>query len=239
VHDRNNDKSTWDVAPPKYREPDEGILEHERKRKVEVKCLELQVELEEKEYVLCLCLLHPLGFSQQPARNTGLTKQRSSNALTNSVRNCLRILLLRPNLVVAHSSPLTRMQWLQRRRLSWQKWPVRLGHGLITKKGMRSTRRSRKRRGSEESLKRRRGRRKGLNGRRREKRRGKGWKNRKRNGKKKDRGGSRKKKKGEKRGKESQGERTETAVPCLLLLAFLAGITEIETVNLLDDLLCL
>ncbi|KAF8204918.1 cwf21 domain-containing protein [Pholiota molesta] len=48
VHERTNDKSAWDTAPPKHREPDEAILEHERKRKVEVKCLELQDELEEK-----------------------------------------------------------------------------------------------------------------------------------------------------------------------------------------------
>ncbi|KAJ7020210.1 hypothetical protein C8F04DRAFT_1319233 [Mycena alexandri] len=41
--------SAWDSAPPKHREPDEGILEHERKRKVEVKCLELQLVLEEEE----------------------------------------------------------------------------------------------------------------------------------------------------------------------------------------------
>ncbi|GAW10161.1 cwf21-domain-containing protein [Lentinula edodes] len=41
--------SAWDVAPPKHREPDQGILEHERKRQVEVKCLELQLELEEKD----------------------------------------------------------------------------------------------------------------------------------------------------------------------------------------------
>ncbi|KAF8592516.1 cwf21-domain-containing protein, partial [Ramaria rubella] len=40
--------AAFDMAPPKHREPDEGILEHERKRKVEVRCLELQVELEEK-----------------------------------------------------------------------------------------------------------------------------------------------------------------------------------------------
>lgn len=40
--------SAWDSGPPKHREPDEGILEHERKRKVEVKCLELQLELEDK-----------------------------------------------------------------------------------------------------------------------------------------------------------------------------------------------
>ncbi|KAJ3803152.1 cwf21 domain-containing protein, partial [Lentinula aff. detonsa] len=40
--------AAWDVAPPKHREPDQGILEHERKRQVEVKCLELQLELEDK-----------------------------------------------------------------------------------------------------------------------------------------------------------------------------------------------
>ncbi|KAJ6599317.1 cwf21 domain-containing protein, partial [Mycena vulgaris] len=40
--------SAWDAAPPKHREPDEGILEHERKRKVEVKCLELQLQLEDE-----------------------------------------------------------------------------------------------------------------------------------------------------------------------------------------------
>ncbi len=43
--DRTN---AWDAAPPKHREPDKEILEHERKRKVEVKCLELQLELEDK-----------------------------------------------------------------------------------------------------------------------------------------------------------------------------------------------
>jgi len=37
------------LAPPKHREPDEAILEHERLRKVEVKCLELQVKLEDDE----------------------------------------------------------------------------------------------------------------------------------------------------------------------------------------------
>ncbi|KAF8528888.1 hypothetical protein BU17DRAFT_22781, partial [Hysterangium stoloniferum] len=40
--------AAFDVAPPKHREPDEGILEHERKRKVEIRCLELQIELEDK-----------------------------------------------------------------------------------------------------------------------------------------------------------------------------------------------
>lgn len=33
----------------RHREPDAGILDHERKRKVEVKCLELQLQLEEDE----------------------------------------------------------------------------------------------------------------------------------------------------------------------------------------------
>lgn len=42
--------AAFDMAPPKHREPDEGILEHERMRKVEVRCLELQVELEDKGY---------------------------------------------------------------------------------------------------------------------------------------------------------------------------------------------
>ncbi|KAG6878263.1 hypothetical protein C0993_010035 [Termitomyces sp. T159_Od127] len=48
-HETAQDRaSAWDTAPPKHREPDEAILEHERKRKVEVKCLELQLELEDK-----------------------------------------------------------------------------------------------------------------------------------------------------------------------------------------------
>lgn len=52
THETAADRAAaWDVAPPKHREPDAEILEHERKRKVEVKCLELQLELEDKEYV--------------------------------------------------------------------------------------------------------------------------------------------------------------------------------------------
>lgn len=35
-------------GPPVHRAPDQGILEHERKRRVEVKCMELRDELEEK-----------------------------------------------------------------------------------------------------------------------------------------------------------------------------------------------
>lgn len=49
-HETSQDRaSAWDSGPPKHREPDEGILEHERLRKVEIKCLELQLELEDKE----------------------------------------------------------------------------------------------------------------------------------------------------------------------------------------------
>lgn len=45
AHDRAN---AWDVAPPKHREPDAEILEHDRKRKVEVQCFELQLKLEDE-----------------------------------------------------------------------------------------------------------------------------------------------------------------------------------------------
>lgn len=55
VQDRT---SAWDAAPPKHREPDAEILEHERKRMVEVKCLELQLKLEEDGYVhVQLCIV--------------------------------------------------------------------------------------------------------------------------------------------------------------------------------------
>ncbi|KIO02816.1 hypothetical protein M404DRAFT_69312, partial [Pisolithus tinctorius Marx 270] len=48
VHQTPADRAAaWDIAPPKHREPDAAILEHERKRKVEVKCLELQLKLED------------------------------------------------------------------------------------------------------------------------------------------------------------------------------------------------
>lgn len=36
-------------AEVRHRQPDAGILEHERKRGVEVKCLELQMQLEDME----------------------------------------------------------------------------------------------------------------------------------------------------------------------------------------------
>ncbi|EAU84548.2 pre-mRNA-splicing factor CWC21 [Coprinopsis cinerea okayama7 len=45
----NQQDNSWEAAPPKHREPDQGILEHERKRAVEVKCLELQLKLEDEE----------------------------------------------------------------------------------------------------------------------------------------------------------------------------------------------
>ena len=51
-HTTQDRDAAWDAAPPKHREPDQGILEHERKRTVEVKCLELQVKLEDDEYVV-------------------------------------------------------------------------------------------------------------------------------------------------------------------------------------------
>lgn len=51
-HQTSTDRgAAWDLAPPKHREPDQAILEHEKKRKVEVKCLELQLKLEEDGYV--------------------------------------------------------------------------------------------------------------------------------------------------------------------------------------------
>lgn len=37
-----------DNGPPVHRQPDQGILDHEKKRKVEIRCLELRDELEEK-----------------------------------------------------------------------------------------------------------------------------------------------------------------------------------------------
>ncbi len=46
-----NDRAELEKGGPSLREPDQGILEHERKRKVELQCLELQLELEEKELV--------------------------------------------------------------------------------------------------------------------------------------------------------------------------------------------
>ena len=37
------------TVKPQYREPDKGILEHERKRRIEIKVMELRDEMEEKE----------------------------------------------------------------------------------------------------------------------------------------------------------------------------------------------
>jgi hypothetical protein len=41
-----------DAIRHKQRQPDQGILEHERKREVEVKVFELRDQLEDEEYVL-------------------------------------------------------------------------------------------------------------------------------------------------------------------------------------------
>jgi serine/arginine repetitive matrix protein 2 len=38
----------FERGAPSLREPDQGILDHERKRKIELRCLELQLDLEEK-----------------------------------------------------------------------------------------------------------------------------------------------------------------------------------------------
>lgn len=45
---RNSDADTLRHQP---RQPDKGLLEHERKREVEVKVFELRDKLEEEEYV--------------------------------------------------------------------------------------------------------------------------------------------------------------------------------------------
>lgn len=50
-HDTAADRMALDALPIKHREPDQEILEHERKRKVEVACYELRVKLEDEEYV--------------------------------------------------------------------------------------------------------------------------------------------------------------------------------------------
>lgn len=54
------------------REPDQGILDHEKKRKVEVKCLELQVELEDQGCVST----HHLQVSRVLTVSIGLRKRR-------------------------------------------------------------------------------------------------------------------------------------------------------------------
>lgn len=86
VHEKNNDKSSWDIAPPRHREPDEAILEHERKRKVEVKCLELRVELEDKELVFFDACS---DFFLMDNYSAGSTKWKSNDALMNFVKNYL------------------------------------------------------------------------------------------------------------------------------------------------------
>lgn len=50
AHSKPGDFSTGanSLGPPIHRQPDKGILDHERKRKIEVRCLELREELEEK-----------------------------------------------------------------------------------------------------------------------------------------------------------------------------------------------
>lgn len=42
------DSGYGEGGPVRHRQPDAGILEHERKRRIENKCVELQLELEEE-----------------------------------------------------------------------------------------------------------------------------------------------------------------------------------------------
>lgn len=55
-----------DSLPHKQRQPDQGILDHDRKREIEVKVFELRDKLEDDEYVLCRGGLErfpgPVGF---------------------------------------------------------------------------------------------------------------------------------------------------------------------------------
>jgi hypothetical protein len=53
---RNHSSDAADSARHQPRQPDKGLLEHDRKREVEVKVFELRDKLEEEEYVLT-----PLG----------------------------------------------------------------------------------------------------------------------------------------------------------------------------------
>lgn len=77
-HETSQDRANaWDSGPPKHREPDEGILEHERKRKVEVKCLELQLELEDKGYAPILS--HHVTTINTPQSALKKTKSRSKS----------------------------------------------------------------------------------------------------------------------------------------------------------------
>lgn len=65
----------------KQRQPDKGILEHDRKREVEVKVFELRDQLEEEEYVEQELAQKPLGILTD--RFAGLMRKRSSSAVTN------------------------------------------------------------------------------------------------------------------------------------------------------------
>lgn len=80
--------AAWDVAPPKHREPDAAILEHEKKRKVEVKCLELQLELEEKGYVLD-DMIAAIRRLTRTMSLVGWTRTRLKKKSALSVKSCL------------------------------------------------------------------------------------------------------------------------------------------------------
>ena len=111
--------SAWDAAPPKHREPDAEILEHERKRKVEVKCLELQLKLEDEGYVQLRSSRHMVDqlIAVIESRKTRLRSRSTSFARSSLRRRTLLYKTLRL------SSPRTRTGLLRPRRRSSAKWP--------------------------------------------------------------------------------------------------------------------
>lgn len=80
-HDTAADRMALDAPPIKHREPDQEILEHERKRKVEVACYELRVKLEDEEYVYTMqCLLNTLtSLHSLGKKKTSLNKKLRSS----------------------------------------------------------------------------------------------------------------------------------------------------------------
>lgn len=70
----------------KPRQPDKGLLEHDRKREVEVKVFELRDKLEEEELVQLQ--FFPLGHNPLTMYDTGLMKTRSNPAVMSCVRSC-------------------------------------------------------------------------------------------------------------------------------------------------------
>ncbi|PWN87882.1 cwf21-domain-containing protein, partial [Acaromyces ingoldii] len=82
---RSKKTDSWRDDKAKQREPDAGILEHERKRKVEVGCMELRIKLEDEgfgdaeieEQVQELRKTLLAQFERQPAIFGGPTRQET------------------------------------------------------------------------------------------------------------------------------------------------------------------